>query len=952
MACFFKKTRQLQYEQKSIDTFMRKLTFLVWLLGLSLAYGQKFAPTSKITHSDKLLTGVLPNGMTYYILPNSKPEKRVEFRLAVKTGSVNEDADQLGLAHFTEHMCFNGSKHFAKNELVNYLQRVGVQFGAHLNAYTSFDETVYMLPVPTDDENIVDSALLILQDWASSVSFDSAEIESERGIVLEEWRSSLGADERMFNKLWPIILKGSQYAQRLPIGSPEILKTFKRETIVRYYNDWYRPDLMAIIAVGDIDPKAMEQKIIKTFGQIPAKAQPRKKETYKIPNQTKPIVGIASDKEATSTNLSLYYIMPETFRKTWGDMRNELLHEIIGEILEERFEAKINEENSPFVSAYGYHENFLGDKSAYSLEAEVVEGKIKEALQTLVIENRRIILHGFNASEIERAKASLLAQYEKSYNEREKSQSGQVVWKYVSAFLKESLSPTPEDMFEFAKMELPTVKAEELNALVKNWSSSPHKIIMLRMSEKPELKIPKESELLNWFKAAEKQKPAKLADKQVAKSLLKSMPSTSGKVVSQQDYGIYGKEYKFENGLTVVLKSTDFKDDEILIQAYAKGGHSIFSDEDFKTARFAPQIVEKMGIGEFSSLDLDKFMSDKVARVSSYIDETSQGFRGSSSKKDIETVLQMMRLYFTEPRKDEPLFKAFRNQYKEYFKNLLINPEYFFSYQVSKSLMNDHPRAASIPTESEMDAMASDKALEIYSKLFSNPADFTFVLVGNLNEEEIISKIALYLGSLPKKAETLNFKDIGMKPVSDALNKEFKKGKEPKSIVQIVFTGEYQDYPNEAYLMKTFSDALEIKLIEVLREKFSGVYSPSVGISQRTLPQPRFLQFIYFSCAPENVKPLVEASIEQVKIMLENGPTELDLNKVKEANRREMEKNFKQNNFWLGRIMSVYSNSMPRATEQELMDRNASITVEQVKAVVNKYIKPENVKIFVLNPEQ
>jgi zinc protease len=931
---------------------MRKLIFFLSLLNLLPVYGQKFAPNAKISHHEKLLTGVLPNGMTYFILPNAKPEKRVEFRLAVKAGSINEDNDQLGLAHFTEHMCFNGSQHFAKNELVSYLQRVGVQFGAHLNAYTSFDETVYMLPVPTDNVNIVDSALLILQDWASAVSFDSTEIEAERGIVMEEWRSSLGAEERMFNKLWPVILKGSQYAKRLPIGTPEVLKSFDKKTIYRYYKDWYRPDLIAIIAVGDFDPKEMEQKIIKTFGSIPARQNPRKKETYTIPAQTSPIVGVASDKEATSTNLSVYYVLPEVSTKTWGDMRNKLLYQIIAEILEERFEEVINQENSPLISAYGYYENFLGDKSAYALEADVAEGKIKEAMMALMAENRRIVLHGFNPGEIERAKASMLSQFEKQFNERDKTQSGQIVWNYVSAFLKESLTPTAQDMFEFAKAELPKIKAEELNDLVKKWSASQHKIITLKTAEKPEIKIPKESELLAWFKSAEKQKPSKLADKQIAKSLLKTKPNTIGKIVSTQDNGPYGQEYKFENGLTVVLKSTDFKDDEILVQGFAKGGHSVFSDQDFVTARFTPQIIERMGLGEFSSLDLEKYMSGKVAQLNSYLDETSQGFRGSSSKKDIETLLQMLHLHFTEPRKDEALFQAFKNQYKEYFKNLLTNPEYYFSYQVSKVLMNNHPRSAPLPSEADFEKISSEKALEIYRKLFGNPADFTLVFVGNIDADQLISQIALYLGSLPKKGQPLDFVDLGMKPVSEKLTKEIVKGKEPKSVVQIMFTGEHQDYLSEAFLLKYFSDALDIKLIEILREKFSGVYSPSVGLSQRLFPQPRFIQYISFSCAPENVQSLVEASISEVKTMLAAGPTETDLAKVKEANRRELEKSFKLNNFWLSRIMSTYSNSAPRLTEEQLFERNTKVTVEDVKKVASQLIDAERVKVFVLNPEK
>lgn len=912
---------------------------------------QKFSLEKQIPISEKLISGVLPNGMKYFIQQNSKPEKRVEFRLAVKAGSINEDNDQLGLAHFTEHMCFNGSQHFAKNELVNYLQRVGVQFGAHLNAYTSFDETVYILPVPSDDQNIVDSSLLILQDWASAVSFDSSEIEKERGIVLEEWRSSLGAEERMFNKLWPIILKGSKYAERLPIGTPEILKTFKRQTIMRYYQDWYRPDLMTIIAVGDFDPKIMEEKIKKLFGTIPNKPSIRVREKYKIPYQNKTVVALASDKEATESSLSLYYMHPEETTETWGSMRNELLYQIVSKIMEERFSDKLNKEGSPLIEGYAYYGNYLGDKSIFGVEGTSEEGKLKESLQSLMEEVSRVVLHGFNAAEFERAKASILSGYEKSYNEREKRRSEQVVWQYVNLFLKGDRTPTPEDAFEFAKITLPTLKIEEINALVKKWTDTKNQVVVITAPENEKTKMPTEAQVLAWMKEAEKMKPEKLKEKTIQQNLVKTKPA-AGKIVSQKDNGLYGKEYVFENGLKIVLKKTDFKDDEVMVQGLAMGGHSVFQDQDYFSVQFSPQIIGKMGIGEFSSTDLDKFMSGKVARLTSFVDEASQGFRGQSSKKDVEYLLQMIHLHMSAPRKDEALFKTMIAQYKEYFKNLLINPEYYFSYQSAKELMGNHPRSASFPTEAEMDKISMEKALEAYQKLFSNPSGFTFVFVGNLEEADLLEKASLYLGGLPKKTEKLSFQNIGMRPVEGKLKKEFQKGKEPKSIVQIMLTGDYKNYNDDAFLLQSYADALDIKLVEVLREKFSGVYSPSVGLSQKVIPEARFNNYIYFSCAPENVEPLVEASLSEVKTILSNGPTETDLGKVKEANRRELEKNFKENTFWMGRMIGAYTYGLPMLNEQQLMERNNALTVEKVKSIANQYISLDKVKVFVLNPEK
>ncbi len=912
---------------------------------------QKFSPEKQIPDSEKLISGVLSNGMKYFIQQNTKPEKRVEFRLVVKAGSINEDDDQLGLAHFTEHMCFNGSKHFAKNELIDYLQRVGVQFGAHLNAYTSFDETVYILPVPSDKENIVDSSLLILQDWASGVVFDSLEIEKERGIVLEEWRSSLGANERMLNKLWPIILKGSKYADRLPIGKPEVLKTFTRQTIVRYYQDWYRPDLMCVVAVGDFDPKIMEKKIINTFSVIPKRTSVRPKEKYEIPYQNKTVVALASDKEATSSDVNLYYFHPYEATETWAGARKELLYQIVYEIMKERFADKTNEPNSPLVKAFAYYSYYLGDKSAFSVGAQTKEGKLEEALLDLLGEVNRIKLYGFNKGEFERAKSSVLANYEKAYNEREKKYSAPIAWQYVEMFLKGERTPTPEDGFEFAKITLPDIKIEEINALVKKWTDTPNRIVVITAPENDKTKMPTEDEVSKWVKKGDKIKPKKLSDKQTQQSLIKVKPEP-GKIVSQKDNGVYGKEYVFENGLKVVLKKTDFKDDEIIMHGFSKGGHSVFEDADMFNVVFAPQFVEKMGIGEFKSTDLDKFLSGKVVRLNSYVDETSQGFQGQSSKKDAEYLLQMIRLYMTDVRKDETLFKTLLNQYKEYFKNLLTDPEYYFSYMSEKDLMGNHPRSSIFPTESEINRISMEKAVQAYQKLFSEPSGFTFIFVGNIEEENFLEKIAVYLGSIPSKGEKLSYRDIGMRPVEGKLRKQYTKGKEPKSIVQIMLTGKYSDYKKEAFLMQSYSDILDIKLIEVLREKFSGVYSPSVGISQKPEPAGEFFNYIYFSCSPENVEALIETSLSEVKNILSNGPTETDLNKVKEANRREMEKNFKENSYWVKRILSHYQYGLPMLSEQELMERNNALSVDKIKEVASQYISLDKAKIFVLNPEK
>lgn len=923
---------------------------MLWLIFAQFSFAQSTQP---IPLNPKVRVGKLSNGLTYYIQQNSKPEKRVELRLAVNAGSILETEKQLGLAHFVEHMLFNGTKKFPKNEIVSYLQSIGVQFGGDLNAYTSFDETVYMLPVPTDKPELLDKGLEILREWASNATFDPAEIDKERGVVLEEWRLGRGAEQRMQDKQFPIILKGSQYAKRLPIGTEKSLKTFKHQEVINFYKDWYRPNLMAVIVVGDIDVNAMEQKIKNLFSDLknPQKEKPRT--AFPVPDHKEMLISIVSDKEASFPNVGILYKKAPRETKTEQDYFEKLKMNIFSGMLNERFDEILLSPNPPFSFAGGYYGDFVREKDAFSLDANTDEKNLINALRTLLIEAKRLEKYGFVQQELDLYKKKYLANLEKRYNDRDKTESGTIVWSYVSHFLEGKPAPGIEYEYDFAKKYLDKIKLEDLNGIIKTLITKENCVIAIQAPEKEGFKVPTEADVKAVLAEVEKTEVKPYEAKKIAQTLSEGVKINAGKIVGEKKLEKIGvTELTLSNGARVILKPTDFKNDEIMIYAYSNGGHSLASDEDIHSAEYIAGVIAESGINNLSQNDMKKVMAGKNVRITPYIGNTQEGFNGSTTPKDLETALELMHLYFVAPRQDQEAFNSKLQRDKAFLGNLISNPQFYFYIELFKILSNNHPRTVTfIP---EFDKINYQKGFAFYKDRFADASDFTFILVGSFKIEEIKPLLEKYLASLPNNGRKENWKDNGIRPPKGMLDKTIYKGSDPKSFVQIVFAGDDTtpyDYKN-AFALTALGELLDIKLVEKIREESSGAYTVGADGNLNKYPRNSYSFSINFPCDPKRVDELTKQALEEVEKIQKGNIDVKDLDKVKEQRKRKMEVDIKTNRYWLYTLANLYFNGENPEMIADWESRLAWITKENLQAVAKKYLNTKEYIRVTLKPEE
>ncbi|MGN6401677.1 MAG: M16 family metallopeptidase, partial [Flavisolibacter sp.] len=805
-------------------------TFLIALF-IGVQSFCQFKLTDPVPVDPNVKIGKLSNGLTYYIRKNTKPDNKVELRLAVNAGSVLEDADQRGLAHFLEHMSFNGSKNFPKNELVDYLQKVGVQFGADLNAYTGFDETVYMLPISSDNAETLEKGFTVLEDWAGNNLFDTTEINKERGVVLEESRLSKGAQQRMMRQYFPKLFNGSKYAERLPIGSDSILKTFKPETLQRFYKQWYRPDLMAVIVVGDIDPAIAEQKIKAHFSGFknPAAEKPRPS-IIPIQARTKPEAMVITDEENTNTILQIFnFIRPSKKLKTWADYRQDLLDDMVSSLISQRLQELTQKEDPPFVYGFTGQQSFIRGYDAFISVAVLGNNTEKEAMDALMAETERARKFGFLPAEIERVKASILNGAEKAFNEKDKSQSAQLVQGYLNNFLQGTPVTGPENRYKFIKQVLPSITAAEINAAAKKMPEANNAFALLLAPAKMKDKLPSGTEVLKDMVAATKQIVKPYEEKAVAQTLMDKEPAP-GKITKETTNKKLGTtNITLSNGVTITLKPTTFKNDQILMDAWRWGGYYRFPLAEKDNAKHAAEIVSEMGVKDLSPTDLEKFLSGKTAEAHPYLNESEEGIEGSSSVKDFETFLQLVNLYFTQPRKDESLFKSFITKEKGMLQFLKGSPQVFYQDTLMKIIYNNNPWMTAVPTEEEYAHLNLDTALSVYKQIFGNADGMHFTFVGNLDANTVKPLLQKYLGSLPALPTEHEYKDLGIRPVKGVVEANIKKGKEAKSLINIFWSGETQYSREESMALKALVDVLNIKIIEKLREELGGMYSGGLG---------------------------------------------------------------------------------------------------------------------------
>jgi zinc protease len=910
------------------------------------------ALSTKLPIDPKVKVGTLPNGLRYYIRQNTRPEKRAELRLVVNAGSVLETPDKLGLAHFIEHTAFNGTKHFAKNDLVKYLESIGVRFGADLNAYTSFDETVYILPIPTDTARIVDQAFTILEDWAHGQTFDPTEVANERGVVREEWRGGRGAGERMLQQWLPIAFKGSRYAERLPIGTEASIMSATPAKLRSLYDTWYRPDLMAVIAVGDFDPNVIEAKIKQHFSKLTNPANEMKRPVYDVPGNKEPLVAIASDKEATSSSVNLIYKMPATSAKTVGDYRQLLMERLYLSMLNSRFEEISEKPDAPFLGAGASKNSFFARSTeAFTLAASVKDGGIERGAEALLTEARRVDQFGFLQSELDRVKQNILRSYERSYAERDKTQSSQLVEEYIGNFLEGESIPGIEYEYKLAQELLPTISLADVNNMAKKWITDENRVIIAQSPVKTGVAIPTKEEILSAFDNASKATIAAWTESVSSDNLVATAP-VAGKIVSSKPLaGIDGVEWKLSNGARVLIKPTDFKADQVLFTAYSPGGTSLAADSDYMSSALAAQVMDLVGLGTFSRIDLGKKLAGKAASVSPSIGEMTEGLSGSSSPKDIETMFQLAYLEFMAPRLDTVVFATFKGQAQTVLANRGLSPEAVFGDSVNVTMAQHAFRARPI-TPQTFNEVNPQRSFAFFKDRFANAGDFTFVLVGNVDTVAIKPLVETYLASLPNTGRVEKGRDVGIRPPTGVVEKIVHKGTEPKATTIFAFTGSCKYTPENRFVLRALTTLMQTRLNETLREKLGGTYSPGVGGACSREPREQYVVQVRFGSSPENVDVLSKALFSVVDSLQTVPVSVADVDKVKEEILRSREVEVKTNAYWLGNIAARDQAGEDLAGLGSAYDEMVKkLTPAMIQAAARQYFNKANYAKFILLPE-
>ena len=889
---------------------MKKQSLLLLSLFLVIRLLAQTDPATPLSFDAKVVKGTLNNGLTYFIRENKKPEKKVELRLVVKVGSIMEDDDQQGLAHMAEHMAFNGTRNFKKNDIVSYLQNIGVEFGNDLNAYTSFDETVYILPIPTDQPGNLEKGFQILEDWAHQVTYYDDDINSERAIILEESRLGKSGDERMFKKVYPELFKGSKYATRLPIGVDSIIQHFPTDAIRRFYRDWYRPDLMAVVVVGDITKEDALRYITKHFEGLRAPATLRERSYAAVPPYAVSKAMVVTDKEATGYEFSINFPARSiTPSRTVGEYRNDLIRNIYVSILNNRFRELTQKADPPFVFAGAGFNSYAKFHESFSISGATGTQEVSKGIQAVMTEIERVKRFGFTDPELERAKKNILANYERLWNNRDKTESAAFADEYIRHFTDEEAVPGIDTEFAYVKSLLPGIKLSEVNALTDSYRNEQHLFSYVTGPEKDDKQLlPAESTLLAMVSTSRANdasiKPYE--EKVVAANLLSAAPR-SGKVVSNKKNTTLGTtELVLSNGVTVTLKATDFKNDQILLSATRYGGLSNYELKDKFSAENAAMMVGAMGYGEFSPTDMRKAMAGKSVTLNPTISQYNSGFAGTSSKKDLETLFQLLHLAVLEPRKDSALFRSVITRNKAQVAMLSANPQIAFIDTLYKVLYENNPLApTAVPKADNFDKIDLDRSLAIYRERLGNVAGLHMVLVGSFDEKEMIALLEKYVAGLPASGKA-SFTDNKVRPFSGVNNFRFKKGKEDKSLILGVYHGEVPYTEATALQLAGLSEVMNITIIEEMREKIQGIYGGGTNIEVSKLPVGSYQFVLQLPCGPAKVDTLISTFTTQLQSLASSGVDTGYIFKVKKAWIEKHREDIKKNEFWLGALQDIH----------------------------------------------
>ena len=900
--------------------------------------------------------GKLDNGLTYYLRKNNLPANRADFYIAQKVGSIQEEENQRGLAHFLEHMCFNGTTHFPGDALKQYLERIGVKFGENLNAYTSVDETVYNISnVPVNTPGAVDSCLLILHDWSNDLTLDPKEIDKERGVINEEWRTRMSAMQRFQEKLLPAMFAGTKYATCFPIGTMDVVMNFKPQTLRDYYEKWYRPDLQGIVVVGDIDVDAVEVQIKKLFADVPAQPNAAKREYYPVNDNKEPIVLIARDKEQPHIQAIVFNkhkATPDSEKDKIGYLVENYATNLIGNMLNARLNELLQEANPPYIYAGSYDGDFFVAKTKQAFTGIVVckEDAVESGIATLLREMERARRFGFTESEYQRARAEYLRNLESAYNERDKRKNDEYINEYVRHFLDNEPIPGIENEYGIISQIAPSIPVEPLNMMMQTLVTDTNQVVAIFGPEKENLKMPTEDAIKKILQDVKTEELTPYVDKVSDEPLMRETPK-GGKIISEQKDDVFGTTMlTLSNGVKVIIKKTDFKADEIIMKGVSPGGSSLFPDSEIININ-GLDAVSVGGLGNFSAVELEKVLAGKRASVGYGIGDKTESVNGYCSPKDFETMMQLTYLTFTAPRRDDDAFASYKNRNKAAWLNQEMNPMTAFGDSVTYALRMGHPRTLRVKSDM-VDKMDYDKILAMYQDRFKDASDFTFIFVGNVDIEEMKPLIAEYLGTLPSINRKESFKDNKIEYRKGVYKNEFIREQETAKASNFVsFIGTCKYDLKNTILMDMTGQVMDLVYTEKVREDEGGTYSVYVGGNLSKYPKEIAGLQVIFDTAPSKREKLMKIIFAEIEHIAKEGPSETNLNKVKEFMLKKHTEDLKENGYWMGSIDEYLFTGMNPVKDYEQIVN--SITAKDIQKFADDLFKQKNeVEVSMISPEK
>ncbi|WP_430813472.1 M16 family metallopeptidase [Carboxylicivirga sp. RSCT41] len=920
--------------------------FLFFLLALCIFSGTasaQFDLNAPVPVDPEVRTGVLDNGMTYYIRHNQEPKERASFYIIQNVGGILEDDSQDGLAHFLEHMAFNGTKHFPGKGVISSLEKHGIAFGRNINAYTAQDETVYNISnVPVAPNGLMDTCLLILHDWSNYLLLEEEEIDAERGVISEEWRTRRDAGFRTRNQMMPALLNNSKYGERDVIGELDVIKGFEYDELRRFYHDWYRTDLQAIAVVGDFDADEMEKKVIELFSKIPAVDNPKERYEVMVEPKAETTFKLALDKENPQSSVALYvrHQAEAAADKNHNTLKTNYMRSLIKSMISTRINELLQKGNPPFINGSVGFSDYPRTVSLMSINATAKENEEAKAFEAILTEVERVKRYGFTEGELERMKAQMQMGYENYYKQRDKISHDSYCKEIASLYLENVPMPGIEYEFKFAQAIIPAITTEELKAYFNSMYTQENRVIIVTGPEKEGVKHLNKAEALAIVEKVENNAAiTAYVDEAVSSSLVEELP-VEGKVVSERALPEFDAfEWTLNNNTKVVYRYANYNKNQVALSSYSKGGSSLYDVADLPSASMASDFIPAFGIGNYDAVALQKALTGKNAKVGFDISGLSESISGSSRTQDFETMMQLAYLHFEQPRFDEEAYNALMARYMAYVANMGDNPKKIMQDSISQIRSNYHERNLIFGTE-YLEKVSFDRMEEIYKERISNAADFTFFIVGDIEKEVAKEMAAKYLGAISSNDERENWRDNNVNGPEGVTKKTIPvKLSEPKATVQIYYNGDLDYTPENRIGLSFISAVLRLRYTESIREKEGGTYGVGVNASTSHYPQSEGTVAIQFDCDPDRANDLIPLVYAEIDKLIKSGATIEDLDKTRKNILKSRAESKEQNNYWMSNIRSYYVNGINMTLAENYEDVVEGMSPKDIKKLAKKFFK-------------